>query len=181
MYLIKQNMQIQQKRIISDIQLLFVTICALNRWTLEDILYYYNITKAECIQKLLVLHKLHIIELLLNNKIKLLIASDFSWIPNGPIQRFFQENLERDFFKSPFVKPTELYICLNGMLSDESNAILQKKIKQLTDSFSDLTQKPVKTSMSKLKNSTIVIGLRPWTPKIFERFKKPTVIDNPTT
>lgn len=169
---VSQLSERQEKEIVSDIKLLLITICALNHWSLDDILHYYNLTKAECIQKLLVLNELKIIELLPNNKIKLLIASDFSWITNGPIQRFFQEHLEGDFFESKFDKDNERFICLNGMLSAEDNANLQKRIKQLAEVFSEMNMKSAKIPIAKLTGSALIIGLRPWVPKLFDKFKK---------
>jgi hypothetical protein len=68
-----------------------------------------------------------IIELLPNNRIKLLVAPNFRWLPNGPIQRFFHEKVEQEFFKSRFAGENEKLLVLNGLLSRASNSELQKK------------------------------------------------------
>ena len=51
----------QEREVVSDPKLLLVAVCALNHWTLEDIVHFYLIDHAECIKYLLRLDKLGII------------------------------------------------------------------------------------------------------------------------
>lgn len=162
----------QEAFIISDTKLLLVTTCVLNHWSFEDIQTYYTLTPAECIEKLSVLDKIKIIEYQPNNRIKLLITSDFSWLPNGPIQTFFQTHLQMDFFKSSFSKNDEVLLCLNGMLSTDNNRKLQQKIEQLATEFSTLNNDTLKSPINELQGSALVIGLRGWKPAIFDAFKR---------
>ena len=94
----------QEKEIASDLGLLLVTVCVLNKWSLSDIVAHYHLNEHECVQLLAKLDKLHIIELLPKNKIKLLVSANFSWLENGPIQQFFQKHVEKEFFDSRFDK-----------------------------------------------------------------------------
>lgn len=52
----------QEQTIVNDHKLLLVAICVVNYWNLTDILEYYDINYHECIQKLIFLDKLKIIE-----------------------------------------------------------------------------------------------------------------------
>lgn len=169
---ISQLTKEQEKDIVSDTRLLLVAICVLNHWGLDDIMQHYTFSKAECIHKLTLLDALQIISLLPNNKIKLLVASNFSWLPNGPIQRFFQQHLQSDFFESTFTNPNELLLCLNGMLSQQCIQSLQSKIKQLGSYFSELSKQSAGKPIADLHGSALVIGLRPWSAKIFDQFKR---------
>lgn len=80
----------QEQEITQDLVLLLITVSVLNRWTLDDITAFYTLSESECIQKLAKLDKLNIIELLPKNKIKLLVATNFSWRENGPYNNFFK-------------------------------------------------------------------------------------------
>ncbi len=101
----------------------FATV--VNHWTLDDITTYYDIPTTRCIRKLAKLDRLKIIELLPKNRIKLLVAPNFDWRPNTPIQRFFHEKIEANFFRSHFDKDTDKLIVINGMLSHLTSELMR--------------------------------------------------------
>lgn len=51
----------QERELVSDTLLLLVAVCALNHWTLADMLAAYRLAEAEYLQKLLHLDRLHLI------------------------------------------------------------------------------------------------------------------------
>jgi len=69
----------QEKEITADVKLTLVAVCVLNRWTMNDILSYYHISENECVRQLAKLDRLKVIELLPGNRIRLLVAPNFSW------------------------------------------------------------------------------------------------------
>jgi hypothetical protein len=77
-------------------------VCALNHVTFDQIVAAYAIPKAECIQLLMRLDRLKFIELQPNNRIRLLVSHTFSWLPDGPIQRFFNQQAHNEYFRSRF-------------------------------------------------------------------------------
>jgi hypothetical protein len=81
----------QEKEIVADRKLFLVAVCALNQVTFDQIVETYAISTAECVQLLARLDKLKFIELQPGNRIKLLVSRTFSWLPDGPIQRFFND------------------------------------------------------------------------------------------
>lgn len=162
----------QEKIIVSNRKLCLITICIVNHWTLEEILSYYNLTQNECIHYLAELDKIKFIELLPKNKIKLLISRRFSWIPNGPIQRFFQQYILSDFMGSNFQNKNEEMICQFGMLTAESNALFRKKLHHLAEEFLLLSEQDAGESLDKRIGSACVLVTRPWAPAIFNEFIK---------
>ena len=163
----------QEKIIVSNRKLCLVTICVVNRWTLEEILTHYKLTENECIRLLIELDKIKFIELLPKNKIKLLISPGFNWLPNGPIQKFFQQYILTDFIGSNFQGKNEEMICQFGMLTAESNAILRKKMRHLAEEFLALTQQDAGEPINKRLGSACVLMIRPWAPVIFNEFVNP--------
>lgn len=160
----------QEKLIVRDHKLCLVTICVVNHWSLKDILNYYQLTEHECIQYLAELDKIKIIELLPKNKIKLLISPGFVWIPNGPIQKFFQQYILSDFIESDFRHEHEEMICQFGMLTPESNALLRKKLRHLAEEFLVLKQQDSGEAIYKRVGHACVLMIRPWAPAIFNEF-----------
>ncbi len=158
----------QEETIVSEPMLTLVTICVINRWQYKDIIHYYKISEHQLINKLAQLDKLKVIELLPKNKFKLLISSGFTWIPNGPIQQYFQQHILNDFLQSNFQKDDEEMICRFGMLTPESNALLRKKIRLLAEEFIDLSHADSSESIDQRMGSACVFVLRPWAPRIFD-------------
>lgn len=162
----------QEETIVSDRKLCLIAICIINHWTLPDILSYYKLSETECIRYLAQLDKMKFIELLPKNKIKLLISPKFIWIPNGPIQKFFQHYILNDFIDSNFRKNDEEMICQFGMLTPESNAIFRKKLQHLAEEFLILAQQDIGETIHKRIGNACVLMIRPWAPAIFNEFIK---------
>ncbi len=162
----------QEKEIVSDIELLLVTVCVLNRWTLEQILNYFNMSELECVKRLIKLDRLKMIELLPNNRVKLLLAPNFQWQENGPIQQFFQKKLQSDFFDSSFRDERESLIVINGMLAASSFSVFQRKMEHLAREFTDLSNDDAGLPLEERNGMTAVLAMRPWGNGIFSEFKK---------
>ena len=168
----------QEKMIVSDHKLCLLTICVVNHWSLAEILNYYKLNEFECIQYLATLDKIKIIELLPKNKIKLLISPGFTWLPNGPIQQFFQQYILSDFTQSNFQNKDEEMICQFGMLTTESNALFRKKLHHLAQEFLALSEQDSTESVDKKHGSACILMIRPWAPAIFKKFIKTTEKNN---
>jgi transcriptional regulator with XRE-family HTH domain len=162
----------QEREIAEDPKLLLVAISVLNLWSFEEILATYELSEHEVIQLLAKLDRLAIIELLPLNRFRLIVASDFRWLPNGPIQRFFRKEVQPDFLKSTFSNPGEKLIFRNGMLSRGSNASLQKKMDRLVAEFSELHEDDIGLPLEERFGTSILIALRPWEFDYFRALRK---------
>ena len=162
----------QEKEITEDLLLLLVAVSVINGMSYEDILQLYDIAPTDCLRKLVKLDKLQLIELLPGNRIKLRVAPNFSWRPNGPIQRFFHQKVEQDFFNSRFEKSTEKLVVCNALLSDTANARIQKKMDKLSKEFNELMQDDLNTPMNKKHGTTMVLAIRQWQYGLFKQLTK---------
>lgn len=158
----------QEKELVADLSLLLVANSALNRWTFADILQRYCISETELIRHLAKLDRLGLIHLLPNNRIKVLVDRDFSWLQDGPINQFFEEQVRQEFFNSRFNKPGETRKFMIGMLTRESNAIIQRKLKKLSEDFHTLHREDEKLAPVDKFGTTLVVGMRLWEPEVFE-------------
>ena len=161
-----------EEEIARDTTLLLVTVCILNSWKFREIIAHYAISEAECTSKLVKLDRLKIIELLPENRYKLLIAANFSWRENGPIQRYYQSKVESDFFDSRFDKQNERLIVLNGMLAHESVSILQRKLEKLSQEFNELNGDDASLELDDRHGTTIVLALGQWEYGLFRELKR---------
>jgi DNA-binding Xre family transcriptional regulator len=175
-----QSMQVEQlsvsqeRKIVSDVKLMLVTVSVLNNLSFDEIYQLYDLEKAELIRLLLQLEKINLIRLNPDNKIKTLISRTFQWQANGPIQKYFEDHIQGDFFDCQFNHAGELRIAINGMISTGSNQIIHKKIKQLAKSFSDFAYKDQNIGFDRRYGTTLVIGIRPWELPEFAKYRRKT-------
>lgn len=158
----------QEKEICNDLTLLLVTVSVLNRWDMKHIIDFYHIDRGECIRKLAHLDRLKIIDLLPKNRIKLKVAPNFRWIENGPIQKFFQERIAKEFFNTRFQGEGEQLIVLNGMLSQASGAEYIRKMKRLANEFETLNLEDAGMAFDDRKGATVILAMRGWDYGLFK-------------
>lgn len=160
----------QEREIAEDPLLLLVAVCVLNGYTFQDLLEQYAIDEPQLIRKLARLDKIKFIELLPNNRIKLLVSPTFSWLPNGPIQDFFLEKAAKDFFQSGFDDESEKLLVVNGLLSAQSNKLMQDKMRSLVKEFTQLADNDRALPMKQRHGSTLVVAMRRWRYSLFDQF-----------
>jgi transcriptional regulator with XRE-family HTH domain len=161
----------QEREIADDLGLLVVTVCVLNRWSFDNILEFYVFEKHQLVQMLAKLDRLRLIELQPNNRIKLLVAPNFTWLPNGPIQRVFLQTIQQDFFAARFSQEDHDLIVLNGMLSSSSNAEFRRKMERLAREFDLLNREDSSMPFEQRHGYTAVIALRDWQYKGFDSLR----------
>ncbi|MGI1677304.1 MAG: XRE family transcriptional regulator [Cellvibrionaceae bacterium] len=162
----------QELEIAEDSLLLIVAVCVINGYTFDELLSQYEISKTELIQKLARLDRLKLIELLPNNRIKLRVSRNFSWLSNGPIQQFFLEKVAGDFFTSSFDRQTEQLIVVNGLLSSNKNEAVQEKMQRLMQEFNELAKGDTDLDMDKKFGTTLVVAVRQWRYSLFDQFAR---------
>jgi transcriptional regulator with XRE-family HTH domain len=162
----------QEKILVSDPLLLLVAVCVVNGWKICDIVEYYDINEPTCTKHLIYLHKINIIDLLPNNRFKLKISADFSWLSDGPVQNFFQKNIQQEFFSSRFVEDDETLVVRHGLLTTNSCEELQKKLSEMSDAFNNKCQADQILPFQQRHGCVLVIGMRRWVPEIFNQYKR---------
>lgn len=168
----------QEQEIVADLELLLIAVCVLNRWSFEQILDYFSMDESRGIHLLSRLDKLKMIELLPGNRVKLLVAANFRWRENGPIQQFFLQKLQSDFFDSRFDQNHESLIVVNGMLAGSSSAVFQRKLEQLINEFNALSEADSSLPFAERNGTTVVLAMRRWRYGLFQPFARKSVADD---
>jgi DNA-binding Xre family transcriptional regulator len=155
----------QERMLVSDIQLLAVAHSLLNRLSFEELLSLYAVTEHELVRLLAKLDKLKLIELLPNNRYKLLVSRKFRWLPNGPIQQYFEKQWQAEFFAADFSRPGEKRVYLSTLLStgsiDKLDALIEKTVAEINDLHNTDENLP----LPQRHPFSVVLAARPWEAK----------------
>jgi len=162
----------QEREVVSDPRLLVVAVCALNQWTLDEIVATYKVSKAEGIKYLLHLDQLRIIDLLPGNRIRINVARDFDWLPSGPIRQYFLSKGLGDFLKSNFAAEDETMVFANGMYTDQALAQIQDELRRLRKKFAELHEESLAAPLSKRSGTGLLLAMRAWEPVEFSKLRR---------
>jgi len=162
----------QEEQVVADPKLLLVAVHAINHWTFDEIVATYTLSKAECVGLLTRLDKLGIIDLLPDNKIRVRVAQNFSWLPGGPIQQYFRARVQHDFLQSRFDQSGEVMMFVSGMLSRSGNAAIQSRMRRLAAELAEQHDQDLALPLAERFGTAMILALRPWTPESFRHFQR---------
>lgn len=163
----------QETELTGDIKLLLTAYCLVNNWTFDDILERYKITEVEGIRYLAKLDRMRLIELLPGNRAKPLIATNFHWHPNGPIEMFFRKEVQGPFFNANFnEKEGNLRLVKNGDISATARQQLLERLNNIGQLFDDTVIEERKLPLAQRQGTTMVLAIRHWMFDAFVQFER---------
>lgn len=162
----------QEKELVADPRLMLVALCTLSQMPFEKIVGSYALTEAECVKLLARLDRLKFIELLPNNRIRLLASRAFAWIPDGPIQRLFKSQLGQDFLRSGFGGDNEMLVLVNGTLSKASVGSVLGRLKRVASEFAEMRIDDARLPHAERTPITLLVAARPWEPEYLGRYRR---------
>lgn len=162
----------QEEELVRDVKLLLVAVSVRNHLTYEDILNHFQLTPAECVRCLARLDRLKIIDLLPNNRIRLRVAEDFRWLPGGPIERFFERQLQAQFLNARFSGEHSQRLFLFGLLGEGSLQTLLARIRALEKEFTELLRSDARLPFDQRRSVGFMLALRPWRVGMFQALAK---------
>jgi len=161
-----------EKLLVSDPALLMVAYCVTNHWSIDEILNNYDISEADCVRCLAQLDRMKMIELLPENRVRLIISNNFKWHPNGPIERFFRTEVQERFFSGSFNSDDNIHMVKLGDLSDSSIMQIIERINSVGDLYEELSQRDRKQSFKHRHGTSMVLALRKWDFQGFRKLEK---------
>lgn len=160
------------RKIVSDIKLLLMAYLLINHFDFAEIIETYEISETEGIRLLARLDRMKIIELQPGNRVRLMISPNFAWLPNGPIQSFFETKIQSDFFDASFNGPGEIRVFLSGVLSREANAQTIRRIQHLSRELNELIAESKSLPSEQCFGTSLLIAMRPWEVQAFEDLRR---------
>lgn len=162
----------QEKELVADTRLLLVAVCVRNNLEFDEIVSNYQISETECIRYLAKLDRLKVIDLLPHNKFKLRIDENFHWLPNGPIEQFYEKEIQGQFLKANFNHAGDRRLFLSGLLSERSQEIILNRLQVLAKEFTELHRQDRGLPLAKRKNIGFLLALREWDFSVFQPYTR---------
>jgi len=162
----------QETELVSDIKLLLMAHFLMNKLEFSEIIDIYDISETEGIRLLARLDRMKIIELQPGNRVRLMVHKHFQLIPDGPIQRFYENKLQSEFLLSHFKGGGEFRSYLSGMFSRAANAEIIRKIKRLEEDIKDLRDESDNLPLDERFGCSLLMAIRPWEPGVFEELRR---------
>ncbi|MES2127282.1 MAG: helix-turn-helix transcriptional regulator [Pseudomonadota bacterium] len=162
----------QETQLVSNETLLLVAVCALNHWTLAGIVAAYRLDTPACLKHLLVLDRMGLIELLPGDRIRLRIARDFDWLPDGPIRRYFLQQGLGEFVDSRFENEQETLAFAHAMLSASALAQLQLELRRLRARVAELHAESGSAPLAQRTGVGMLLAMREWEPAAFQALRR---------
>lgn len=162
----------QETEIVSDIRLLLVALLLVNKLEFREIITIYDISETEGIKLLARLDRMKLIELQPGNRVKLMISPNFKWLPDGPIQKFFEQKVQLEFLNSSFNGAGELRVFVSGMISRSANAEMIKKMQHLASEMNELNLESQSLPLDQRFGTSLMMAIRPWEIDAFEELRR---------
>lgn len=163
----------QEREIVADPKLFFVTWLVLNRMPVEEITRLYRLGEREVVRQLIRLDRLKVIELQPGNRVRLLVSRRFSWRAGGPVQRFVHERLLREFLASAFAASQEEFFFHGALVAPEVHGQLKRVLQHAARECMELVERDRSAAQNRI-GTAFVLALRPWGYSGFKPFERQT-------
>lgn len=161
-----------EKALVKDQKLLVVAYCLANHWKVDEILDHYQLEETELVTLLAKLDRMKFLELLPNNKVRLLIANNFHWRPNGPIERYFRSQVQTEFFNTSFDDEGAMRVVKNGLFSKKGQMDLHQRLKMIDSLFDEIDQQERRLPLKDREGVTMILAIRSWQPSLFTSLER---------
>ena len=159
---LQQTTQEQEQAVMDDLRLALVLQCVVSNLSVKEIIASYVMSEAECVQHLVKLDQLRLIDLLPDNQVRLRISRDFEYLPNGPINQFANKTVIPKLMASDFHGPYANQFVLRANLTP--NAIKQFKIylRHLRRQLAELHTESFAEPLEQRQRFYVAIAYRNW-------------------
>jgi hypothetical protein len=162
----------QEEELFGNIRLLLIANLTLNHWRFDEILEHFDFSQHELVQLLARLDRMRMIELLPGNAYRLLVSRHFAWRPTGPVQRFFNQFVQKEFFNSNFERTGERLVFVSGMLSKSNLLRFHQAMERLAQEFDELSRADMRLPLAERHTTSLVLALRPWAFPPFSAYRR---------
>jgi transcriptional regulator with XRE-family HTH domain len=169
--LVNRLTQAQEEELMSDPALLLVAVCALHQMRAEEMVETYKLSDAQCLELLLRLERIGILELHEKNRIRLRISRTFSWIPDGPIMRYVKSQMPH-FFDHAFGAAGELMRMISVRVSAEAQVALLHQVEQLAREYAEQHNADARLPLRQRQPVSVLLAVRSWEPALFKALRR---------
>jgi DNA-binding Xre family transcriptional regulator len=152
----------QEAALAADPRLLGLFYHLFNDWSVEDILATYELTRPECTLLLARLEKIGLIEVGVNDSVKLKVPKSLRLKRDGPIRRAHGKAVVGDFLQADFVALGAFFRFEFRDLSKASVALIERKLERIAQEFHELAELDSYLPPGERETVGMALGVRPW-------------------
>jgi transcriptional regulator with XRE-family HTH domain len=153
----------QEEALAADPRLLGLFYLLFNDWRLDAILEVYDLERAECTLLLAKMEKAGLLEVGVNNAIRLKVPKSLRLRTDGPIRRAHGKSVIADFLQADFVSMQGYFRFEFRELSPNSVAHLERKLERIAQEFHELAELDSYLPPDQRRTTGMALGMRPWT------------------
>ena len=162
----------QEAALAADPRLLGLFYLLFNDWTVEEILASHELSKPDCTLLLAQLERTGLIEVGVNDQVKLRVPKSLRLQRNGPIRRAHGKSVVGDFLQADFVALGAFFRFEFRDLSKASVALLERKLDRIGQEFHELAELDSYLPPGERETIGMALGIRPWTMQWVTGIKK---------
>lgn len=164
----------QERALLDEPKLLLTTYLLINNWDFDEIVAAYAIDQNELVSLLLRLDQLRIVDYRPPRRVRKLIARNFTWRKDGPVQTFFVRSIVPEFFAAPGEQVGDSFHFAAGLLSEASRQHLAAAMRQIAREFDELSRRDGRLPLRSRDGCSAVLALRQWEYSGFSRLRRAT-------
>lgn len=161
----------QEQALAKDEKLFIGFHLVINGWSLEEIIENFDWTMPEAIKMLTSLDKLDLIELLPENRVKLLTSNVILWKKNGPVRKRYERQIREEFLQARFSEKNAMMTFETVELSEASTSLISRKMRQLIREINELADLDSTVPMQQKESWGMVVAMRPWVFSLARKFQ----------
>lgn len=169
---VEEMSTLQEQALASDARLMGMFYLVFNEWSVDAVLETYDINKADCTKLLLQLDKLRLIDLGVNNAVRLKMPKTLRLQRDGPIRRSHGTTVMRDFLDVSFAEVGGYFRFEFRDLSRASVAHLERKLERIAHELHELAELDSYLPPDQRQTIGLALGMRPWTMSWVTGLKK---------
>ena len=161
----------QEEALAEDSQLLAIAYHLINGWTPSRLRKTYGMSEAALTGPLVKLDRLGLIDLMPGGEVKVKVARNLKWRPDGPLHRRYTQQALSEFFASSFGgKDKRLRFMAREMSLDSIGRVLQQ-IDRFAAEFEELADMDQARPSDTRVDVGLVLALRPWRLSVLTRLE----------
>ena len=162
----------QENALARDERLLSVFWLVLNGWTFDEIVEHFAVTRAELTLAFARLARVQLIDWGRGERARLKVTRDFRWRAAGPVKKAYGNRVMQEFLKARFDGALEFLRFEARDVSDESAAVMRRRLERLAAEFNDLAEVDSSLPARRRTGLGLLVACRPWEFSVVNALKK---------
>jgi len=152
----------QEKNLAADPILLSYFYLLLHGWDSDRIAGRFSLKPTRQVRLLAKLDRLGLIELQVNNRVRLLTARRIQWRKNGAVRRLYEQEVKRAFLQDEFTEGVSHFGFESAELAPESARLICQRLQRVHQEFDELAELDVSLPYTEKRGYGLMIAIRPW-------------------